>query len=192
MSQELWGFLFLCVLNHLIHTPLQETGAIINSCFTNEEAEVPSLKNTQEVIPAVSESKLGPRHYGPSNFTINHYSTLPLKNSGKKSFFFFFTVWPLFLKEIINKDQFYHSFISWILSLMIVLTFLQFRVCVSCNKSVGLESRDEDDCNLQKWHIKHVIYLFIYILGKFLFWIQSTDKNTGRNIKTEYHNGFHH
>ena len=95
--------MFLCVLNHLIHTQLQETGAIINSCFTNEEAEVPSLKNTQEVIPAVSESKLGPRHYGPSNFTINHYSTLPLKNSGKKSFFFFFYSMASFLKR--NNQQ---------------------------------------------------------------------------------------
>lgn len=64
--------------------------------------------------------------------------------------FFFFTGWPLLSKEIINKDQFYHSFISLILSLTIVLTFLQFRVCVSFNKSIGLESRDEDDCNLQK------------------------------------------
>ena len=104
---------------------------------------------------------------------------------------YFFIGWPLFSKEIINKDQFYHSFISWILSFMKVLTFLQFRVCVSFSKSVGLESRDEDDCNLQKWHIKHVICLFIYILEKFLFWIQS-DKNAGRNIKTEYHNRFHH
>ena len=106
--------------------------------------------------------------------------------------FFFFTGWPLLSKEIINKDQFYHSFISLILSLTIVLTFLQFRVCVSFNKSIGLESRDEDDCNLQKWHRKHVICLFIYIFEKFIFWIQSTDKNTGRNIKTEYHNHFHH
>lgn len=191
MSQELWGFLFLCVLNHLIHTPLQETGAIINSCFTNEEAEMQSLKNTQEVIPA-GESKLGPRHYGPSNFTINHYSTLPLKNSGKKSFFFFFYRIASFLKRNNQQGPIYHSFISWILSLIIVLTFLQLRVCVSFNKSVGFESRDEDDCNLQKLHIKHVICLCIYILEKFLFLIQSTDKNTGRNIKTEYHNSFHH
>lgn len=87
-----------------------------------------------------------------------------------------------FLKEIINKDQFYHSFISWILSFTKILTFLQFRVCVSFSKSIGLESRDEDDCNLQKWHIKHVICLFIYILEKFLFWIQS-DKNAGREHK---------
>lgn len=114
-----------------------------------------------------------------------------LKTLERNHFFFFYRI-ASFLKRNNQQGPIYHSFISWILSLIIVLTFLQLRVCVSFNKSVGFESRGEDDCNLQKLHIKHVICLCIYILEKFLFLIQSTDKNTGRNIKTEYHNSFHH
>lgn len=85
-------FLFLCVLNHLIHTPLQETGAIINPFFTNEEVEVQSLNNMQEVT---LNHNLDPDSMVPSDFTLNHYSTLPLKNSELSRKGSFFTGWPL-------------------------------------------------------------------------------------------------
>ena len=106
---------------------------------------------------------LDPDSMVPSDFTLNHYSTLPLKNSELSRKGSFFTGWPLFSKEIINKEQCYCSFISRILSLTMVLTFLQFIVWVSFNKSVGLESsRDEEDCNLQKVTHK-TFYVSIYI-----------------------------